>query len=168
MRTTIVPAQITTVEDKIAGNLTVAQMLLLLAPIFLGGFIYIVLPPQNEFTSIKLITVALMVILAGTLAIRVKGRVVFQWLAILLTYTNRPRYFVCDKNDVYERDIISEQKVHDNVTAPAKVINPATKAKSLSLTQIHRLERLVKDPNAKVRFLFAKKGGMRVSFAKVH
>jgi hypothetical protein len=39
MKTTIIPAQITTVEDKIAGNLSFAQILLFLAALFLGTYL---------------------------------------------------------------------------------------------------------------------------------
>ena len=42
MRTTVVPAQVTTVEDKIAGNLGLSQLLLLTLPVFGGSALFLV------------------------------------------------------------------------------------------------------------------------------
>jgi hypothetical protein len=39
MRTTVIPAQITTVEDRIAANLNLTQIILLLASLFVATFI---------------------------------------------------------------------------------------------------------------------------------
>jgi hypothetical protein len=39
MRTRVIPAQITTVEDRIAGNLNLTQILLLMIPVILGTYL---------------------------------------------------------------------------------------------------------------------------------
>jgi hypothetical protein len=40
MKTTIVPAQVTTVEDRITARLTFTQLLLLVTPVFLSGAMF--------------------------------------------------------------------------------------------------------------------------------
>jgi len=45
MKTTTVPAQVTTVEDRLAGNLSLTQLLLLVCPVFVSCLIYVVFPP---------------------------------------------------------------------------------------------------------------------------
>ena len=42
MRTTVIPAQITTVEDKIAGSLNLTQILILMIPVFWATIVYAV------------------------------------------------------------------------------------------------------------------------------
>ena len=44
MRTTVVPAQVTTVEDRIIGKLGFSQIVLLMIPVFLSAGIFTLLP----------------------------------------------------------------------------------------------------------------------------
>ncbi len=53
MRTTIIPAQITTVEDKIIGNITMQQMMILLVSIFFGVLIFVLFPPTMKIALYK-------------------------------------------------------------------------------------------------------------------
>ena len=50
MRTTIVPAQVTTVEDRVAGNLTIAQLLILMAGFGLMTLVYLLVAPKYHFS----------------------------------------------------------------------------------------------------------------------
>ena len=86
MRTSIIPAQITTVEDKIAGNLNMTQIGILMVPVFLGTAIYCFFPPFMHFAIYKVVVVAFIVIVALLLALRIKGKVVLNWLVILLRF----------------------------------------------------------------------------------
>ena len=74
MRQTVVPAQVTTVEDKIAGNISFKQMLLLVAPVFLGGAMYVFLPPFLGYSVYKIVLWILFALVCATLAVRIKGR----------------------------------------------------------------------------------------------
>lgn len=103
MRSTIIPAQITTVEDKIAGNLNVAQILLLLFPIFAASFIYAIFPPDMKLVYYKIILVIFVSIVSLVLAIRSQDKIVVQWLIILIKFYRRPEFYISDKNDLSER-----------------------------------------------------------------
>ena len=162
MRSTVVPAQITSVEDKIAGNLTFVQVLLLIAAMLIGALLYLVLPPKLHFGSIKIALVSLELIFFASLALRVKGKIVADWLVLLLRFKFRPRIYVFTKNDVTARDIPSREpkKVAKPVAVPAKqpVLAPA-----LSLSEKDQIGQLLDNPALTVRFAIAKKGGIDVS-----
>jgi hypothetical protein len=98
MRATVVPAQITTVEDKIAGNLTVTQLLLLMVPVFTSAIAYALLPSQFDFSAYKLILIGVITIIAVTLAIRVKEKILLDWLLLITRYNIRPRLYLFNKN----------------------------------------------------------------------
>src|SRR3990167_9406474 len=99
MRTTVIPAQITTVEDKIAGNLNLTQIMLLMVPVIWGTIVYTSLPPTMHIAWYKLPLVLLVLLLSLTLAVRIKGKVVLHWVIILLRYNTRARYYLFNKND---------------------------------------------------------------------
>ena len=45
MKMTVVPAQVTTVEDRIIGSLGFSQILLLVIPIFVSAGVFALVPP---------------------------------------------------------------------------------------------------------------------------
>lgn len=116
MRSTVIPAQVTTVEDTIAGNLTLIQIILLILPVLLSTAIYAVLPAKLTLTAYKIPLIAISTIVFIMLSLRIKGRIVLHWLSILATYFFRPHIFVFDKNTVYAREVIA---------LPAKKVSPA-------------------------------------------
>src|SRR6266487_1064357 len=98
MKSSIVPAQITTVEDKVAGNLSLSQLLLLAAPVFIGSAIYIIFPPSLGAAAYKLAIVTIIGVIFGLLAIRIKGRIMLLWVITIARYNLRPRHYIYDKN----------------------------------------------------------------------
>lgn len=105
MRTTIIPAQITTVEDKIAGSLNMTQILILMAPIFWTAIIYILLVPSMKLTSLKLLLIIISTATSGILALRIKDKIVAEWLGVLFKYRARPKYYLFNKNDLTNRTL---------------------------------------------------------------
>ena len=83
MRTTIVPAQITTVEDKIAGNLNLTQITLLIFPAFWTIIVYALFIPRFHLSIYKLPLVILVLLVCLALSVRIKGRVVINWLVTI-------------------------------------------------------------------------------------
>ena len=76
MKTTVVPAQITTVEDRIAGNFTFIQIFLLIVALIVGTIVYAIAPPQMMLGSIKLSLIVFQFFVFGGLAIRINGKIV--------------------------------------------------------------------------------------------
>ena len=165
MRTTVIPAQITTVEDRIAGNLNLTQMILLIIPVLWTMIVYILLFPNMQFATYKLPIIGLVTIFCLLLAIRVKGKVVIQWLIILLRYNLRPKYYLFNKNESYLRDIdlpVFEKKQRKLFTkAPAKQEKKATKP-SISFGDLARLDNLIANPKYSLSVKLGRKGGLNV------
>ncbi|MGI8420312.1 MAG: hypothetical protein ACR2LN_06775 [Candidatus Levyibacteriota bacterium] len=168
MRTAIIPAQIITVEDRIAGNLTLSQIIILMIPLFFGTLVYTIFPPKMELTLYKMLSGGFIALLFMLLALRFKGKIVLQWMILLLRYNLRPPYYVFNKNDSFMREvdlIFPEGKI-----IPAK--SPARKEakytmRSLNIIDTIRFERLLANPNFSLRFRHTKKGGLNVAFEQV-
>ena len=105
MRSTVIPAQMTTVEDKIASNLSFTQILLLMAPVFWGTLVYAFFFPAMRLALYKLPVILLVTIFCLILAIRIKGKLVLDWLIMILRFRTRPAYYLFNKNEVYLRNL---------------------------------------------------------------
>lgn len=167
MKSTIVPAQITTVEDKVAGGLSLSQLLLLVAPAVIGTGLYIVLPPMGSMPLYKIVIMAMVALAFGLLAIRIKGRILLLWLVILLRYNLRPRYHVFEKNDPHLRKMepLAAQQASEQAEATKQIV--AEPLPKLSVAEAVRLEGIIANPQAKLQFLTDKKGALRVHFNEV-
>src|SRR5665213_3181374 len=93
MKVTVVPAQVTTVEDRIAGRLGLSQIMLLITPIFVGSALYAVLPPLMNSSPYKLVIIITIMLICSSLAIRIKGKILLLWLIVVLRYRLRPSYY---------------------------------------------------------------------------
>ena len=149
-----VPAQITTVEDRIAGNLSLQQMILLAAPLFMGLLIFMLLPPNLHFVLYKLVIIGIIAFIFCTLSLRIKGQVLLFSLIILLRYTLRPRQYLFNKNDAYlrEADSLPEPESEVADTAEVQKIQPLPQ---LSTADRVRLEPLA----AQLTITLDKRGG---------
>lgn len=168
MKNTTVPAQITTIEDKIAGSLSLTQMLLLAAPVLLSGGIFIILPPVMRLMTYKLVLGSLLLVVFGILAIRIKGKLLLTWLIVKLHYNLRPRFFIFDKNDAYLRgsNQLSQPAIPETSEVDLGRVEeiPATR---LTIAEKARLETMMADPRAKLRLLTDKKGGVNVHITEI-
>lgn len=157
MKTTVIPAQITTVEDKIAGNLNLTQIMLLLASLFIAVGIYAVLPARLHFSVYKIPLIIAGFLVCFTLALRIKDRVVLNWLFILAGYYLRPAYYVADKNDIYLRDIVLEPVIKKKVRK-AHRLSKAKNEKEVPMFIPDNIERILGISRAKLSFKFDKEG----------
>jgi hypothetical protein len=159
MRTTVIPAQITTVEDRIAANLNLTQIVLLLASLFIATFIYATFPPKLGFSIYKIPLFIAVFLVFGILALRIKGRVVLSWFFILSAYYLRPKYYVYNKNDLTTRNIgflPSHTKQKTAHTAVRKESN--ARSQKLSIADLIRMEAILANPKMSFSFRFNKKG----------
>jgi hypothetical protein len=163
VRISIVPAQITTVEDKIAGNMSVQQAVLLGVPILFGFIAAVVFPPSGQFVAYKVAIVAVLFVICGTLALRIKERIVAQWLVLFAVYMARPEYYVYDKNSSYLRPDTSSRVVLDDkevsTEMPKKrVVEPAKMASK----EFARLQRFATDERVGIKYVVGRKGELNV------
>ncbi len=153
MRTTIIPAQITTVEDKVAGSLNMTQVLILMTPIFWTAIVYILLTPSMKFTSLKLVLVIISTTISGILALRIKDKIVAEWLGVLLKYRLRPKYWLYNKNDITNRTI-DIPDIPDIAPIPRKSSKKvASKHKTeINISDLVRFEQLIDSGKVAVRY----------------
>jgi hypothetical protein len=166
MRTTVIPAQITTIEDKIAGNLNLTQILILMVPLFWTTIVYALFAPSMHLALYKFPLVLIVTFVCIFLSFRVKGKVVIEWLAILSKFNLRPRFYVFDKNDDYLRNLdlpVFEKK-------PLKLFNKqkAIKIKKLTsfspnLGEIVKLESFMRKRKYRLSFRTNGNGGINVA-----
>lgn len=167
MRVSIVPAQITTVEDKIAGNVSVQQAMLLGIPILFGFVIALVFPPSGQFVAYKVAIVLVLFIICGSLAIRIKDRIVAEWLKLFAIYCSRPVYYVYDKNSSYLRDTPPTEIVTDVATTIQPIKKTIIVQNSISPKEFVRLEQFASDTRAGMKFEIGKKGKLNVRVTEV-
>jgi len=168
MRISIVPAQITTVEDKIAGNVSVQQAMLLGIPVLFGFIIALVFPPAGQFIGYKIAIVLVLFAICGALAIRIKDRIVAQWLKLFIIYYARPLYYVYDKNSTYLRvPESSETAIHEEIVDIQPIKRPAAGLTRISPKEFVRLEQLTMDTRAGIKFEVGKKGELNVHITEV-
>lgn len=157
MRTTIIPAQITTVEDKIAGSLNFAQILLLMTPILWGTLVYAVFIPSMKLAPYKISVVLIVSAVSLVLALRVKDKIIAEWIGVLLRYKLRPKFYIFNKNDLSERtlDLPYESETrHKKATVKAVT----KQAKELSVKELIKLEQAMASKNLAVSFRYGRKG----------
>ncbi len=168
MKTTIVPAQITSVEDKVVGNISVKQLLLLMSPVFLGVVIFAFLPPFIKYTTLKLAIVSTIVTVCSVLAIRWRGKLVAEWIAIMSRYNSRPRHYVYSKKDSFLRPKHSSAKrIELEVPIVAEEQPETDFAAKLAPSEFVRLEHAIENPAANFRFSVTRKGGLRVHIKEI-
>lgn len=170
MRTTVIPAQITTVEDKIAGSLNLTQIIILMIPVFWTTAVYAVFPPVMSLAWYKLPLVLIVLIASLILSLRIRGKVVANWLLVLLRYNLRPRYYLFNKNDSYLRnmDFPEQQK------KTSKLFNKAHKrkeiripAKSFGINDLVKLKDFIHNPDYSLSLKPDEKGGLYVALKQV-
>lgn len=159
MRTTVIPAQITSVEDKIAGNLNFTQLLLLVVPVIINCLVYTLLPERMHLNTYKGILMISSFFIFAILALRVKGKVLINWLILIMQYNLRPKYYLFNKNDLSGRKIeISLGQEKDYVKTKVTIERPSDSV----FSDLAKLERLVTKKTASIRFK-PNKGGVYVA-----
>lgn len=128
MKTTIMPAQITSIEDTITAKLSLTQIILLILPIFMAAIIFAVMPPELHIRLYKTLVAILLALPFVILALRVNGQLILNWVIILATYQHRPRrYLLSETLDCECESTIqtTEQEGLENVKKPHPLIKHA-------------------------------------------
>jgi len=169
MKQTVVPAQITSIEDKITGNLTLNQLILLTSPIFVDLTLYILFPPFIRINLYKLIMAAIIDIIFWISAVRVKGKMLIGWWIIISKYNIRPRYYVFDKNTTYLRySSYSHKNSQEQKTANSiKTESIKNNVQNVSTEEAIKIGNLITDTNLRLSFMSGKKEGLNVRITQV-
>lgn len=167
MKTRAIPAQITTVEDKIAGNLSLVQILLLMVPVFWATIVYALFTPRLGLLWYKFPLVISVLLICLFLSLRIRGKVILDWFTIILSYNIRPKYYVFNKNDKFLRtlDLPTFEKKQRNLFRKSTAVKQAKGSiRNFSIGNLVWLESLLTDPKNSFSLKTGRKGGLYVAF----
>lgn len=166
MRVTAVPAQVTTVEDRIMGNLGFSQLVLFIIPVFVGAGLFIILPPVMHGSLYKYIVVAVIAVISSVLAIRIKGKIILLWLVTIIRYNARSKYYVFEKTADHR-----EQYAPRKLEAPDETKNAiketASRLPKLAFHDTVYVLEAINKPGSNLRFEMTKKGGLNVRLTEI-
>ena len=166
MRHAAVPAKVTTVEDRIMGNLGLSQLVLLVLRLFVGAGFFVLLPPVMHGSLYKYIVIVLISILTGTLAIRIKGKIILLWLITIVRYNLRPKYYVFQKSANYREEYKTiKSESTEAASSSEKEALPALP--QLAFHDAAYVLEMLQKPESNVRFETTKKGGLHVRLTEV-
>jgi hypothetical protein len=109
--------------------------------------------------------VAFVIVIALLLALRIKGKVVANWLGVLFTYNQRARYYIFNKNDLYQRELyLPTVKKASQKAVLQKEAKATTEIVSKDLL---KLKRYIKNPKYALSLKPKKKGGFYVALNEI-
>lgn len=167
MKVTVVPAQVTTVEDRIVGNLGFSQMLLLIVPVFVGAGLFAVLPPAMGSASYKYVIMAVIAFFCALLAIRIRGKILAAWLVTILRYNLRAKYYLFNKNTAAMRDEYAAAPTRQSDRPLVKSQKKRSTLPKLDSIEAAQLLAVIENPAAKLRFETTRKGALHVRLTEV-
>lgn len=167
MKVTVVPAQVTTVEDRIIGKLGFSQMLLLIVPVFVGAALFAILPPAMGSSVYKYTIMGILALLCCTLAIRIKGKILAFWLITILRYNLRPRFYLFNKNTTVLREQYEDKNTEAEESGSTVKIKKTIFVPKLELREAVKVYAAIDNPAAKLRFETTKKGGLHVRLTEI-
>ena len=158
MRTTIIPAQITTVEDKIAGSLSMSQIFLMISPVLWATLVYTVFFPQMKLSAYKMPLILIASLICLILAVRIKEKIVLEWISVIFRYKRRPKYYVFNKNSLVERQINLPKDLSSEIVAKkTKQGNKDINEVKLTVAELIKLESIMNSGKLAVNFNFKEK-----------
>ena len=167
MKVTIVPSQITTIEDRIFGNLSLSQLVLLICPIVLSGIIYALLPTFHQITIAKLCVISFITICCIGLAVRFNSEIGAIWLIKIIRYQFRPRRFIYTHSSPYLRNAgVFEIPTADNVPFASPRHTSKARTPKLSIRDVVLGEAIFEQLASRIRFEVNLKGGLNVRIKK--
>lgn len=104
MRSTIVPAQITSVEDKITSFLNLKQIVILIINLVLIMIQFLVIPPFVKFSLLKVLLAFILSALLIPMTFKYKEIILLDHLVLIISYNLRPKTYVLIKDDEFLLD----------------------------------------------------------------
>ena len=167
MKATVVPAQVTTVEDRIMGTLSFSQLMLLIIPVFIGGGLYLLAPPLFGSDIYKYVIISIIALICIILAIRIKGKILAYWIVIILRYNLRPKYYLFNKNTMVLRDDYTMAVPEAKAQVEPVSLKERAKLPRLEFHEMTELMAKLEHPAAKLHFETTKKGGLYVRLTEI-
>jgi PrgI family protein len=94
MKVSIVPAEMTSVQDKIIGNLNITQVVLLTLPLIFSIIIFLVIPPFSKTSILKIFISGILLVIFGIMSINIEGKIILEHSKIIYKYLIRPKIYL--------------------------------------------------------------------------
>lgn len=167
MKVTVVPAQVTTVEDRIMGSLSLSQLMILLLPVFIGAALFASLPPMMESALYKYVAIGIFSVICLVLSIRIKGKIIALWIVTILRYNLRPKYYLYNKNVTTLRREYAAVKDESETKEKAQSSMKPVVSPKMNQLETARVLAAIENPVSNLRFETTKKGGLYVRLTEV-
>jgi len=167
MKAQVIPAQITTIEDRIAGSFSLTQIMFLLSPVFFASAVFVLFPPSMHLTIAKILTSLVFALIAIILSLRVKEKLVIHWIGVLLRYNVRPKFYIFNKNDGFMRPV-EAVKTNSGVDKAIKAEKTVKRAKGFDIAGLVKLDEILSSDHSQIKFTPNRKGGLHVALEKVN
>lgn len=161
MKSTNIPAQIINVEDRVTANLSVHQLLILLAAIPINLAFFIVVPAFLRLNIFKDMTMLLTIVICIFLSLRYQDQIMLRWLIKLMSYYLRPKHYVYSKKSLYLRSNYQE-KVHSITKLDKAKSMPFSVKKSNNPIDKKHYNQLLNNPSIKFSFVNNSRGKLHV------
>ena len=110
-----------------------------------------------KLTSLKLVLIIISTTISGILALRIKDKIVAEWLGVLLKYRLRPKYWLYNKNDTTNRTIDIPDIPDIALVSRKSSKKVASKQKTeINITDLVRFEQLIDSGKVAVSYLIKK------------
>jgi hypothetical protein len=124
MRISIVPAEMTSIQDKIIGDLNMNQVILLSTPLIFTILVYLFIPPFSKLSLLKMIVCSISIISLAILSIKIDGKILLEHLKILISFFNRPRIYLNTISEIQPDIGISiENEIENNIITPPEILD---------------------------------------------
>jgi len=124
MRVSIVPAEMTSIQDKIIGDLNMNQVILLSTPLIFTILVYLFIPPFSKLSLLKIIVCSISIISLAILSIKIDGKIFLEHLKILISFFNRPRIYLNTISEIQpDIDISIENEIENNIITPPEILD---------------------------------------------
>lgn len=159
MKTSIVPAQVTSIEDTITGNLNLKQIILLVMPVFIFALVFVIIPPSMSVNLLKCVIAITMSLPFVVLSIRHRGVVLLDGVKIVISYWLRPHIYLLTH---YAADDSKEDQI-DGPQDSAEPTQSQTLIKKLNRLEPHEVIKLDQILTGKRVVYFSSKGVFNVT-----
>ena len=124
MRVSIVPAEMTSIQDKIIGDLNMNQVILLSTPLIFTILVYLFIPPFSKLSLLKITVCSISIISLGILSIKIDEKILLDHLKIFISFFNRPRIYLNTISEMRPDISLSiENEIENNIISPPEIID---------------------------------------------
>jgi hypothetical protein len=135
-------------------------------PVFFGIVLYAMIYPVMKISLVKIILASIIFLVCAILAIRIKGKLIVNWLIVILKFNLRPTYYIFDKNTTYLRDIYLPKIKKTKKAIKTQKVKVKTKYRqTIGETETHKLNHLIK--NQSISYKLNRGGAINVAFEQI-